>query len=123
MGVKVKFKALPDAFWLSVGGAVVPVEIHAETLRLMPEVFGLAKAPHGKDEIEGAMVEVLRAGWGRARRTGNLLSIQVWKDGGAVLASLREVLSEHPLGIHAVVVETVDPPARTAYTKDAFLKG
>lgn len=112
----------PQGFWLSEKGAVIPVQIHAEALILMPELFGLAKAPHGKDEINSAMEEVIRGGWirGRMLSPGNM-SFQSWKADRDSIGAIYDFLLENPGGISTVTVETVDPPGWWQFTFQEFL--
>lgn len=112
----------PSGFWLSERGAVIPVQIHAETLILMPEVFGLDKSPHGKDEINKAMESVIRTGWirGRMLSPGNM-SFQMWKADKDSVGAVYDFLLEHPGGISTVTVETVDPPGWWQFTFQEFL--
>ena len=111
----------PQGFWISPGGAVVPVQIHAEMLILMPEVFGLERAPHGRDEINAAIADVLERGWVRARvLSAGHISFQVWKADAETVALIYGVLVEHHAGISHVAVETVDPRGWWEFTLREF---
>lgn len=112
----------PQGFWLSEKGAVVPVQIHAEALILMPEVFGLDKSPHGKDEINASMEKVIRSGWirGRMLTPGNL-SFQVWKADRDSVGAIYDFLLENPGGVSMVTVETVEPYGLWQFTFQEFL--
>jgi len=112
----------PQGFWLSKKGAVIPVQIHAEALILMPDLFDLDKAPHGKDEINAAMESVIRSGWirGRMLSPGNL-SFQVWKADRDSVGAIYDFLLDNPAGIAHITVETVDPPSWWQFTFQEFL--
>jgi hypothetical protein len=112
----------PQGFWLSRKGAVVPVQIHAEAIILMPEVFGLDKAPHGKDEINAAMETVIRGGWirGRMLSAGNM-SFQVWEANRDSVGTIYDFLIENPGGVSMVTIETVEPRGWWQFTFQEFL--
>lgn len=116
-----KPKFAPSGFWLSQRGAVIPVQIHAEALILMPEVFGLSKSPHGKDEINKAMEEVIRSGWvrGRMLSPGNM-SFQLWEAREDSVAAVHDFLTQRSGNISVVTVETVDPPGWWHFTFQEF---
>lgn len=98
------------------------MQIHAEALILIPEDFGLDKAPHGKDEINAAMEEVIHAGWmrGRMLSPGNM-SFQVWEANRDSVGAIYDFLLENPGGISMVTVETVEPRGWWQFTFQEFL--
>jgi hypothetical protein len=112
----------PAGFWLSPKGAIVPVQIHAETLIMLPGMFGLESPPYGKDEINDAMASVLRSGWirGRMLSPGNM-SFQVWEADRDSIGSIYDFLIENPGGISIVTVETVEPYGLWQFTFQEFL--
>lgn len=111
----------PQGFWLSERGAVVPVQIHAEALVLMPGAFGLERAPHGRDEINAAMEEVIRSGWirGRILSPGNM-SFQAWRADRDSVGAMYDFLIESPGGVSTVTVETVEPRGWWQFTLQEF---
>jgi hypothetical protein len=112
----------PQGFWLSEKGAVIPVQIHAEALILMPDLFGLDKAPHGKDEINAAMESVIRSGWirGRMLSLGNM-SFQVWEANRESVGAIYDFLLDNPGGISTVTVETIEPRGWWQFSFQEFL--
>jgi hypothetical protein len=112
----------PQGFWLSERGAVVPVQIHAEALILLPDIFGLDKAPHGKDEINAAMEAVIKKGWIRGRMlTPWNLSFQVWEADRDSVGAIYDFVLENPGGISYVTIETIQPPGWWQFTFQEFL--
>jgi hypothetical protein len=115
-------RAAPTAFWLSQGGAVVPVQIHAEALMWMPDLFGLAKGPYGRDEVNDAMGTVIEAGWVRGRMLErSIASFQAWRPDGDTIAAIRDFLVDHSAGIESVWIETIEPRGYWQFTLGEFL--
>lgn len=101
---------LPTAFWLSSKGMIIPVEIHAETLMFMPEIFGLDYTPRGRAEIERAMRETIERGWIRARIfPGGMADFQIHAADARSIGEISDLLYFYPTGIEAVVIRTVEP--------------
>lgn len=103
-------KFSPKGFWLSPKGAVVPVQIHAEALMLIPRAFGLDRAPHGRDEVNAAMAKVIKAGWMRGRMVspGNF-SFQVERASGGTVGAIYDYLVDR-VGAAHVTIQTIKPP-------------
>lgn len=111
----------PSGFWLSPQGAVLPVQIHAELLTQIPEVFGLEKAPHGKEEIEQAMADVVNRGWIRARVfEKGTLNFQAWKADRETIHAITEFLYGNHAGITDIIIETVEPRGYVPFTLQEF---
>lgn len=107
-GPEVKFP--PAGFWLSPRGAVVPVNVHAEALMQMPKAFGLARAPHGKQEINAAMARVIERGWVRGRMLSQgRLWVQMERADARTVGVLCDFLLWHPGGVASVTVKTEQP--------------
>lgn len=101
---------LPAGFWLSPGGAVVPINVHAEALIQMPGMFRLDRAPHGKDEINRTMEAVMRAGWIRGRMLGpGVLGFQLVAPTPKMISVMYDFVVMQVKGVQKVAVETVDP--------------
>jgi len=100
----------------------VPIQIHAEALILMPEIFGLDQAPHGKDEINEAMGKVIRDGWirGRMLSAGNM-SFQMWEASRESVGTVYDFLLENGGGVAVVTIETVEPHGWWQFTFEEFL--
>jgi hypothetical protein len=114
---------LPSAFWLSPQGAVVPVNVHAEALVLMPDLFGLEKPPHGRDEVNEAMGAVIRNGWMRGRVVGkNILSIQLWLPQPEQVSAIHDLVTRHKSTLSEIAIETVDPHGWWQFTTAEFLE-
>lgn len=113
----------PQGFWLSQKGEVVPVRIHAEALIMMPGLFGLDQAPHGKDEINAAMGKVIRDGWirGRMLSPGDM-SFQIWEADRDSVGSIYDFLLLNYGGISLVTVETVEPRGWWQFSLEEFLE-
>jgi len=113
----------PQGFWLSPKGAVVPVQVHAEALMFMPEAFGLDRAPHGRDEVNEAMREVIIRGWIRARMLSpGRLSFQAWSADRETIRAISEFLFENHLGVDSVAIETLDPQGFWDFSLEEFLE-
>lgn len=101
---------LPTAFWLSSKGVIIPVEIHAETLMFMPEIFGLNRAPSGRTQIEAAMRATIARGWIRARIfPGGTADFQIHSADARTIGEISDLLYFYPTGIESVVLRTVEP--------------
>lgn len=107
---RTRIKFPPQGFWLSPRGAVVPVNVHAEALILVPKMFGLARAPRGKKEVNAAMAAVIARGWvrGRMRANGNLW-LQMEEADARTIRSVYDFLLWHPGGVASVTVKTERP--------------
>lgn len=101
---------LPEAFWLSPEGMVVPVNLHPEVLMLIPEMFGLERAPKGKAEIEEAMASVIRQGWARARTfPGGIGDFQIHRADSRSIGEIVDLLCFHHDDVKTIRIRTVEP--------------
>lgn len=113
--------ALPAGFWLSRQGCVVPVNIHAEALILMPDLFGLDRAPHGKDEVNNAMAKVIQNGWMRGRMAvGGLLQLQIWDTHPDSMRAIYDLVALNR-SVKNVGIDTLAPQAWWQFTTNEFL--